>query len=107
MIFPEACTSNGEYLISFKKGAFANLKPVKPYINRTVSPRISQVMGSVMNLWHWVFIIPFHGGFYRSENLEMPVFAPNDYFWEHYWDGKDPDHQAEPFLKLLSGWLNA
>ena len=21
------------------------------------------------------------------------------------WDGKDPDNQAEPFLKLLSGWL--
>ena len=22
------------------------------------------------------------------------------------WDGKDPDNQAEPYLKLLSGWLN-
>lgn len=51
LIFPEACTSNGEYLIAFKKGAFAQLKPVKPYINRTVSPVIKQVMGSVMNLW--------------------------------------------------------
>ena len=22
------------------------------------------------------------------------------------WDGKDPDNQAEPYLKLLQGWLN-
>ena len=22
------------------------------------------------------------------------------------WDGKDPDNQAEPYLKLLSGWLS-
>lgn len=20
---------------------------------------------------------------------EMPVFAPNDYFWKHHWDGKE------------------
>jgi hypothetical protein len=20
---------------------------------------------------------------------EMPVFEPNEYFWEHHWDGKE------------------
>lgn len=31
LIFPEGTTSNGEYILSFKKGAFANLTPVKMY----------------------------------------------------------------------------
>ena len=29
-IFPEGSTTNGEYLLSFKKGAFASLLPVQP-----------------------------------------------------------------------------
>jgi 1-acyl-sn-glycerol-3-phosphate acyltransferase len=30
MIYPEGSTSNGEYLLSFKKGAFISLLPVQP-----------------------------------------------------------------------------
>jgi hypothetical protein len=30
LIFAEGSTSNGEYLMSFKKGAFASLLPVQP-----------------------------------------------------------------------------
>ena len=26
-----------------------------------------------------------------AEQLEMPVFEPNEYFWKHHWDGKDPE----------------
>ena len=67
LIFPEGGTSNGECLLAFKSGAFASLRPVKPYINRMNSSRISQAMGSVLNLWHWTFIIPFQGVYYTSE----------------------------------------
>ena len=67
LIFPEGGTSNGECLLAFKSGAFASLRPVKPYINRMNSSRISQAMGSVLNLWHWTFVIPFQGVFYKSE----------------------------------------
>ena len=88
MIFPEGCTSNGECLLAFKGGAFTSLKPVKPFINRSTSTRMSQAMGSVQNLWHWTFIVPFQGVLYKSEQLEMPVFAPNEYFWKNHWDGK-------------------
>ena len=31
LIFPEGTTTNGEYMISFKKGAFLNFAPVKIY----------------------------------------------------------------------------
>ena len=30
-IFPEGCTTNGKYLIEFKKGAFDSLLPVQPH----------------------------------------------------------------------------
>ena len=101
LIFPEGCTSNGECLLTFKSGAFASLKPVKPYINRTNCKRISQAMGSVLNLWHWTFVIPFQGVFYKSENLELPVFAPNDYFWKTHWDGKDPKMKWKVFAEAV------
>ena len=25
---------------------------------------------------------------------EMPVFRPNEYFWKHHWDGKEPKWEA-------------
>ena len=31
----------------------------------------------------------------------MPVFAPNEYFWEHYWDGKDPETKWEVFANAV------
>ena len=30
LIFPEGATCNGEYLMAFKKGAFATLLPIQP-----------------------------------------------------------------------------
>ena len=36
-----------------------------------------------------------------SEFLEMPVFTPNDYFWNKYWDGKDPADKWKVFAKAV------
>lgn len=89
MIFPEGATSNGECLIKFKAGAFASLMPVKPYINRASTLVGNTALGSLMNMWHYSFLIPFSAICYWPECLEMPVFSPNKYFWNKYWDGKD------------------
>ena len=33
--------------------------------------------------------------FYTVNVYELPVFAPNDYFWEHHWDqGKEEKYAA-------------
>lgn len=32
MIYPEGTTKHSEYLLSFKKGAFENFYPVKPFV---------------------------------------------------------------------------
>ena len=36
-IFPEGCSTSGEFVIQFKKGAFSTLKAVKPYSAKTWS----------------------------------------------------------------------
>jgi len=54
-----------------------------------------------MNLWAWSFLVPFAGIFTQTELLELPVFAPNDYFWDKYWDGKDPMTKWEVFAEAV------
>jgi len=41
LIFPEGTTSNGEYIISFKKGAFASFAPIKIRCLRYTNPRFN------------------------------------------------------------------
>ena len=31
-LFPEGCTTNGECMVKYKKGAFASLKAVRPVV---------------------------------------------------------------------------
>ena len=31
----------------------------------------------------------------------MPVFAPNEYFWKHHWDGKDPKMKWKVFANAV------
>jgi len=47
IIFPEGTTSNGEYLISFKKGAFMHLTPVKIYAVKYTNPNYSPAFDSL------------------------------------------------------------
>ena len=100
-MFVEGCTTNGRYLIKFKKGAFASLKPVKPYINRSQALVGDSTRGNLMSIWLWSFLVPFMNVLTWSECLEMPVFAPNDYFWKHHWDGKDPEARWEVFANAV------
>jgi hypothetical protein len=37
----------------------------------------------------------------KTELIEMPVFAPNEYFWKHHWDGKDPEQKWEVFANAV------
>lgn len=88
MIFPEGCTTRGTHLLQFKKGPFASLMPVQPFVHITSSRRGNPSLGYPINIWHWSFLI-MEFMWCRAEQLEMPVFAPNEYFWKHHWDGKD------------------
>lgn len=53
-------------------------------------------------IWYAVTIIQtVYGG---VTCLEMPVFAPNDYFWKKHWDGKEnkADLYGETLRKIMA-----
>ena len=49
---------------------------------------IKPVHGDSLSLIHFFNLVFGHGITIYTCN-EMPVFTPNDYFWEHHWDGKE------------------
>lgn len=58
-IFPEGCTTNGEYVIMFKKGAFSGLRAVKPWSAKTWSlfNNISPNDGGGLSLMSYMIIM--------------------------------------------------
>lgn len=89
LIFPEGCTTNGNYVISFKRGAFLSLRSVQPVAAKiwSVGP-FKPVSGDVGSLLSWILLLPeaLMWGYTRDV---MPTFTPNEYFWKHHWDGKE------------------
>jgi hypothetical protein len=57
-------------------------------------------MGDVLNIWHYFFLM-MQTVYIHTEMLEMPVFEPNEYFWKHHWDGKDPEDKWKVFCEAV------
>ena len=78
---PEGATTNGRYLIEFKRGAFYSLRAVKPYVaKRWNLLGVDPVHGDMLGLVGYLNIILL-SGFTILTYVEMPDFKPNDYFW--------------------------
>ncbi len=78
---PEGATTNGRYLIEFKRGAFYSLRAVKPYVaKRWNLLNVDPVHGDMLGLVGYLNIILL-SGFTILTYVEMPDFKPNDYFW--------------------------
>lgn len=103
MIFPEGATTNGKYIIKFKKGAFASLKPVKPYISkvRSLTNGVDPVRGDSLSFLASSVLILISSHFKAQEHIELPVFAPNEYFWKNHWDGKEENQKVEVFAEAV------
>ena len=86
-MYPEGCSTNGHYMIKFKKGAFASLRAVKPYVYNYWSYRGMVTDGACMHIYMY-YIMQLGAVWSKVTCLELPVFCPNDYFWENHWDGK-------------------
>lgn len=39
-------------------------------------------------------------GFLYVEQDRLPVFCPNDYFWEHHWN-KDKEEKWEAYARVM------
>ena len=87
-LYPEGATTNGTGLINFKKGAFASLHPVKPFCIKYWSLRGQLNHGDASHYHYWIFIA-FNTILSTLTYSELPFFTPNEYFWQHHWDGKE------------------
>ena len=94
-IFPEGGTTNGEYIIKFKKGAFVTLRAVQPYyISQRTITGIRANCGTGLQSMIFLVIIPMLTGLTDFCLHELPVFEPNEYFWANHWDGKEEKWEA-------------
>ena len=96
-LFPEGCTTNGSSMVKFKKGAFFNLRPVRPAVLKYYSPGISPTQDSAGFLYHTLLTTMCI--FIRIDLVILPVFAPNDYFWKNHWDSSK-EEKWEAFARV-------
>lgn len=82
VIFPEGGTTNGKYLINFKKGAFVSLRPVLPKITKFHSYWQSPSSGIIEGIPH--YLILSSAPWTTSTSIVLPIFKPNDYFFENH-----------------------
>eukprot|EP00210_Caulerpa_lentillifera_P009166 g8738.t1 len=87
LLFPEGTTTNGDYLLKFKRGAFLAAVPVQPvvlvYSSRWVSPAWETITGP-QHLW---LLLCTPGA--KVDFIECPVYVPNEQ------ERSDPELYAE------------
>ena len=97
IIYPEGGTSNGTHLLQFKKGAFAGLRSVQPIIIKYYNPIIDNECCAYNFFAHSIL----YGCTYysRCKIVSLPVFTPNDYFFENY--QKEGEEKWETYARIV------
>jgi len=96
VIFAEGATSNGEYLLKFKKGPFASLLPIQPYTVNTHSMVISVAL-------NYSQFIKSHSLPNKTLNIDVyPVFEPNEYFWKTHWEpNQEKEKKVDTYIRCM------
>lgn len=82
IIHVEGGTSNGKYLIKFKRGAFMSGLSIWPRVHKHHSYFQSPCTGVIDGLPH--YLISAACPFNTVRKLIFPVFRPNDFFWKNH-----------------------
>lgn len=119
ILFPEGTGSNNTSLIQFKKGAFFQLNPVKPFVillygngnthpqngptKRVHNDKFSLAAGG-MNMFIHLILTCCHLYYEDWKVLDLPVITPNEYMFNKYKDlGKDnSDIYMEVCRRMMS-----
>ncbi|XP_062158473.1 lysophospholipid acyltransferase LPEAT1 isoform X2 [Alnus glutinosa] len=76
MLFPEGTTTNGDYLLPFKTGAFLPKAPVLPVILRYPYRRFSPAWDSISGVRHVIFLLCQFVN--HLEVVRLPTYYPSE-----------------------------
>jgi len=101
-LFPEGTTTNGKYILRFKRGAFYNLLPIKPQIillGNNLDYSVAIGVGSAM--MNYFRSLCYFGC--QINLCELPVIKPTEYMFEKYADLSDKKWEifAEVTRKIM------
>ncbi|KAJ0087238.1 hypothetical protein Patl1_09106 [Pistacia atlantica] len=95
MLFPEGTTTNGDFLLPFKTGAFLARVPVLPVILRYPYQRFSLAWDSISGARHVLFLLCQFVN--HIEVTRLPVYYPSQQ------EKDDPKLYAENVRRLMAG----
>lgn len=98
MLFPEGTTTNGDYLLPFKTGAFLARAPVLPVILRYPYQRFSPAWDSISGARHVFFLLCQFVN--HIEVTSLPVYRPSQQ------EKDDPKLYAENVRRLMASERN-
>ncbi|XP_072979127.1 lysophospholipid acyltransferase LPEAT1-like [Typha angustifolia] len=94
MLFPEGTTTNGDYLLPFKTGAFLAKAPVLPVILRYPYKRFSPAWDSISGVRHVSLLLCQFVN--HIEVIHLPVYYPSDQ------EKEDPKLYASNVRKFMA-----
>ncbi|KAG9153046.1 hypothetical protein Leryth_012312 [Lithospermum erythrorhizon] len=94
MLFPEGTTTNGDFLLPFKTGAFLAKAPVLPVILRYPYQRFSPAWDSISGVRHVIFLLCQFVN--HLEVTRLPVYCPSQQ------EQDDPKLYADNVRKLMA-----
>ncbi|XP_052201419.1 lysophospholipid acyltransferase LPEAT1 isoform X2 [Diospyros lotus] len=94
MLFPEGTTTNGDFLLPFKTGAFLSKAPVLPVILRYPYQRFSPAWDSISGVRHIIFLLCQF--VHYLEVMRLPVYYPTQQ------EKDDPKLYADSVRRLMA-----
>ncbi|KAK8601254.1 hypothetical protein V6N12_051094 [Hibiscus sabdariffa] len=94
MLFPEGTTTNGDYLLPFKTGAFLAGAPVVPVILRYPYQRFSPAWDSITGVRHVVLLLCQFVN--HMEVIHLPIYYPSQQ------EKDDPKQYANNVRRLMA-----
>ncbi|KAK4434498.1 Lysophospholipid acyltransferase LPEAT1 [Sesamum alatum] len=94
MLFPEGTTTNGDYLLPFKTGAFLAKAPVLPVVLRYPYQRFSPAWDSISGVRHVILLLCQFVN--HIEVTRLPIYHPSEQ------EKADPKLYAENVRRLMA-----